>query len=444
MPAESYVLLVATGRTPQVVTETIFALARQDSSPKHPAEVCLLTTRVGEAFARALLLGEPVTDPVRGMVIPDAQDRWTAFCRDVLQAEPLPITIHVPSDHGRAVEDILEPGDDLAFANACYRFVAERTRPGDPPLVGSIAGGRKTMGAHLMTAFSVYARPGDRLTHVLVSPPAFERQPDFFYPTPEVADRVRVDLVDVRFPRLHAVLRNDLFADLPSDRRDLQGILNALEPYAVLHATPDTITLHLRSGEATLCLESQGETLGTCRLTPNEAATLLVLAEKNQVQSTRSSSNIPDPAEARSESSAPFSKRSNVAVEDLYHESTMGPASFPGAHPVHQQRCAVMMACERFPEVAPWTNNDDVSKAVSRLNRRLRRSPIIAKYVGIKRVRIGGGASGYVFDEPFPAPLRLRAAGPVDHWPFTHLPQPVRSARVTEPSDRSTDGAERM
>ncbi|MFN4149168.1 MAG: CRISPR-associated ring nuclease Csm6, partial [Rhodocyclaceae bacterium] len=45
----------------------------------------------------------------------------------------------------------------------------------------SIAGGRKTMGFYLGYAFSLYARPQDRLSHVLVSAP-FESHPEFFYP----------------------------------------------------------------------------------------------------------------------------------------------------------------------------------------------------------------------------------------------------------------------
>ena len=45
----------------------------------------------------------------------------------------------------------------------------------------SIAGGRKTMGFYLGYAFSLFARPQDALSHILVSSP-FEGHPDFFFP----------------------------------------------------------------------------------------------------------------------------------------------------------------------------------------------------------------------------------------------------------------------
>jgi hypothetical protein len=47
-----------------------------------------------------------------------------------------------------------------------------------------VAGGRKTMGLFLGIAFQLFARPQDRLSHVLVWPPEIEGHKDFFYPPP--------------------------------------------------------------------------------------------------------------------------------------------------------------------------------------------------------------------------------------------------------------------
>src|SRR5262249_35100828 len=59
-----------------------------------------------------------------------------------------------------------------------------RSLTSDPQsrIYASMAGGRKTMGLYLGLALQFYGRPQDRLTHVLVSPPALENHPDFFYP----------------------------------------------------------------------------------------------------------------------------------------------------------------------------------------------------------------------------------------------------------------------
>ena len=59
--------------------------------------------------------------------------------------------------------------------------MAQLTRDENAALHASIAGGRKTMGFYLGYAFSLFARPQDELSHVLVSSP-FESHPEFFYP----------------------------------------------------------------------------------------------------------------------------------------------------------------------------------------------------------------------------------------------------------------------
>jgi CRISPR-associated protein (TIGR02584 family) len=57
------------------------------------------------------------------------------------------------------------------------------TEDPDTEIHVSIAGGRKTMGYYLGYALSLYGRPQDRLSHVLVSDP-YETNRDFYYPTP--------------------------------------------------------------------------------------------------------------------------------------------------------------------------------------------------------------------------------------------------------------------
>ncbi|CAK0767755.1 hypothetical protein CCP4SC76_4870001 [Gammaproteobacteria bacterium] len=81
----------------------------------------------------------------------------------------------------------------------------------------SIAGGRKTMGFYLGYALSLFGRPQDRLSHVLVSEP-FESSWDFFYPTPhsrvittrdnKLADtaQAHVILAQIPFVRLRETL----------------------------------------------------------------------------------------------------------------------------------------------------------------------------------------------------------------------------------------------
>ena len=76
-----------------------------------------------------------------------------------------------------------QPADNDATADAITERLRAFTADPETALHVSIAGGRKTMGYYLGYALSLFGRPQDRLSHVLVSPP-FESHPQFYYPSP--------------------------------------------------------------------------------------------------------------------------------------------------------------------------------------------------------------------------------------------------------------------
>lgn len=161
------VLLAVCGLTPQIITETLYALHYEGRLPQR---VVVLTTRAGRERCLNTLFDGP------GMLHRFFDDYGIApsACRfgreDILTPAP-------PAD------DIATLEESEAFQTLCM----EQTRllAGEPDVTVdfSIAGGRKTMGASLALAAQCYAGAEDRLFHVLVSP-AFESQPDFFYPPP--------------------------------------------------------------------------------------------------------------------------------------------------------------------------------------------------------------------------------------------------------------------
>jgi CRISPR-associated protein (TIGR02584 family) len=164
------ILLCVTGLSPQIVTETIYALAHAQP-PFVPTEVHLVTTSNGARLAKAALL-----HPDGGQfhtLLADypaiGRPRFDDACIHVIQADDAPLA------------DIRTPEENAAAADAITALVAELTRDETAALHVSIAGGRKTMGFYLGYAFSLHARPQDRLSHVLVSAP-FESHPDFFFP----------------------------------------------------------------------------------------------------------------------------------------------------------------------------------------------------------------------------------------------------------------------
>jgi CRISPR-associated protein (TIGR02584 family) len=208
------VLLAVTGLSPQVVTETLYALAVRTRPAFIPTEIQLITTRQGAEHARLNLLSQQIgwfhrlrADYGLPEIIFDAT------------------RIHViPDDTGGELDDIRTVTDNARTAD----FITERVRAltSDPEcaLHVSIAGGRKTMGYYLGYALSLFGRGQDRLSHVLVSAP-YENNRDFYYPTPyehamhvqqngkEVAYDCRkavVDLADIPFVRLREDLPEPL------------------------------------------------------------------------------------------------------------------------------------------------------------------------------------------------------------------------------------------
>jgi CRISPR-associated protein (TIGR02584 family) len=202
------ILLAVTGLSPQVVTETLYALAVGQNPPWVPDEIHLITSREGAERARLALL-----DPVAG--------QFHAFCREHGVGADIRFTaetIHAIRDaDGEPLTDIRTPADNALAADAIHAIVRRFTADPETELHVSIAGGRKTMGFYLGYCLSLAARPQDRLSHVLVSEP-FESLPDFYFPpaTPRLlhardgrpvhtAD-ARVMLAKIPFVRLRPLL----------------------------------------------------------------------------------------------------------------------------------------------------------------------------------------------------------------------------------------------
>ncbi|SHK45891.1 CRISPR-associated ring nuclease Csm6 [Rhodothermus profundi] len=202
---ERYNLLIALGVSPAVLTETIWTLAIEHPQPAIPDEIHVVTTLTGERILRHRLFETPDEE---GFSV------WQRFCREVLQLEPespeAPTWfIHVPlRGNGLKLDDIRTWDDDRRYAELCYQVVARLCAdPEAPRVVASIAGGRKTMSAHLLTAFSLYARPQDESIHVLVHPEQSVLEDlTFFYPRSGGRQEVRIERVDLHLVRFRQQL----------------------------------------------------------------------------------------------------------------------------------------------------------------------------------------------------------------------------------------------
>lgn len=166
------ILLAVTGMSPQIVTETLWALAVRQDPAFVPTEIHVVTTSEGADRVRLQLL---------------AQD--SGYFHRLRADYGLPEMafgeeqIHVIADAAGPLADIRSPADNEAAADFLTTLVQSLTQDPNAALHVSLAGGRKTMGYYLGYALSLFGRPQDRLSHVLVSE-GYESSPLFFYPTP--------------------------------------------------------------------------------------------------------------------------------------------------------------------------------------------------------------------------------------------------------------------
>ncbi|MCI6632020.1 MAG: CRISPR-associated ring nuclease Csm6 [Sutterella sp.] len=196
------IFVSVTGMTPQVVTETLYALVTQDHAV--PTEIHLITTANGRNRALRDLL--------------DSQTgQFHAFCRDYDLVGRIRFDdsmIHVICDaNGHPLSDIRTQDDNTQAADLIVRLMQQFCSDSEASVHVSLAGGRKTMSFFVGYALSLFGRSQDRLSHVLVSEP-YENNRDFFYPTqiPHTifnhsgealdAQSAKIALADIPFVRL--------------------------------------------------------------------------------------------------------------------------------------------------------------------------------------------------------------------------------------------------
>lgn len=163
-----HTLLATTGASPQVVTETLYAIHTENH--QWPDDIFLITTSFGKEKA------------VKGLL---QEGHLQRLCKELNRPVPAFDATHVlvtPGADGTEVEDARSLQDHEALANFIMTEVRNRTTNPDTSLHASLAGGRKTMTFYIGYAMSLFGRMQDTLSHVLVSE-GYENIPDFWFPT---------------------------------------------------------------------------------------------------------------------------------------------------------------------------------------------------------------------------------------------------------------------
>ena len=205
---KKHTLLATTGASPQVVTETLYAIHHENL--QWPDDIYLITTSFGKKAA------------VKGLL---EEGHLQRLCIELNRPMPAFSGNHVlvtPGADGTEVEDARSLPDHEALANFIMTEVRNRTASPDTSLHASLAGGRKTMTFYIGYAMSLFGRAQDTLSHVLVSE-GYENIPDFWFPTQSEAHRY----VDNRGRKLDASTAEVTLAPIPfiRHRRNLPQVL---------------------------------------------------------------------------------------------------------------------------------------------------------------------------------------------------------------------------
>lgn len=268
------ILFLVTGMTPQIITETVWALACDASKQNAwiPDEIQVLSTDDGLTQIRATLLD--------GGVFAQFQKDYpilanTRFDHDCLHA--------IQDDQQKTLKDLKTPQDNELAGDCICAKIRQLTQDDDMVLHVSIAGGRKTMGFYAGYALSLYGRACDKMSHVLVDS-EFESAKDFYYPTLHDvfveqrhtskklnAKNAQIWLADIPFVRMRASLnQNDMITH--------QKFSTVVE---MINLSLQPITLTLNQQQRTVTIQDK-----ICSLTPKEFSMYLLAVRLSQQSQT--------------------------------------------------------------------------------------------------------------------------------------------------------------
>lgn len=228
------VLISTLGASPQVVTETLWALMNPElTETKRPPDERRVPFRV-HMIATAFIAERE--DEIRERIV----ELYRQGGHPPPGGDDVLLDV-VEDDSGAPIPDIRTARDNEFFSRRIADTVRGYARDESLRIHLSLAGGRKTMSSYALSAAMFFCRPHDEVSHVLANPPELEGHPEFWWPgqpVGEVARRARgggpetrvstaigsasVDLVPVPFAPLSPLLpagASEKAADLESIAR---------------------------------------------------------------------------------------------------------------------------------------------------------------------------------------------------------------------------------
>lgn len=206
------ILLSTTGASPQVLTETLYAIFQ--SGRPFPDSVYVITTQ----SAKPALINGLFRDGHLQALKDEYPLPHFAFDESHIWL--------IEDENGLPIDDAKTIDDQTAMADFITRKVFELTQNDHCAIHASLAGGRKTMAFYFGYAMSMFGREQDVLSHVFVDD-AFEFVRDFWFPTKHSrwitgkhgqgeldTSQAMITLAEIPFVRMRQSLESTLISHL--------------------------------------------------------------------------------------------------------------------------------------------------------------------------------------------------------------------------------------
>lgn len=257
MQHKKTVLLAVVGTSPAVLTETLWALAKE--KPEYvPDKVLICSTSTGVAKAKAAL------------ATPTTNGNTVLFdLKHAVGKEQMKIDYHEFTDpkDGLPLTDIQTSKDQELVADQLLEEVRKLKNPMQEEcrIVCSVAGGRKSMSALMYAVMSLAGDGGDIITHVLADEKATSC-PDFFYPGQKkqklmnkagvafTAKEILVELAQIPFVPLRSLVGEKQLSKAAGSFETLvkraRNELDSVKPEGISIRLSTTDTVAIINGEA--------------------------------------------------------------------------------------------------------------------------------------------------------------------------------------------------
>lgn len=288
MEREKIALITVLGTSPAVLTETVWGLYTEKPELV-PDEVKVYTTVKGwETFNRRVLSQQ------------DGPSVWEDLQAKV--GKEIVLRKHIFEDNkGGDLKDIVTCEDQELVADQLLKGIREYKNPKQEPyrLVGSVAGGRKSMSALMYAAMSLGANADDIVTHVLVDDAVLPFQ-DFYFSGQEkqhletisrggealtlTAAEVKIDLAELPFVPLATLVKN---ADFDSAGSFSQLVQRARQTVAKI--SPQETKIRISTSECKVIINGQ-----PLILNPAQYALMAIMAVYSVGKRTEKDRRLPN------------------------------------------------------------------------------------------------------------------------------------------------------